>query len=96
MRFLESAMRSRVLRRENAAELGLQAKFVVIFSVTIGTPKLASQRCHDFSIFFAGRPGGGPRANQASDRAEPEMQPAAELLPAVYAELPRLAAGVAG
>ena len=32
----------------------------------------------------------------ASDRSEPEMQPAAELLPVVYAELRRLAATMAG
>jgi RNA polymerase sigma factor (TIGR02999 family) len=35
-------------------------------------------------------------ADQASDMAEPEMLPAAELLPIVYAELRRLAAALAG
>ena len=35
-------------------------------------------------------------ADQRCDRAEPEMQPAAELLPVVYAELRRLAAALAG
>jgi RNA polymerase sigma factor (TIGR02999 family) len=35
-------------------------------------------------------------ADQGSDRAEHGMQPAAELLPAVYAELRRLAAAMAG
>ena len=38
MRFLESARRRRVSRRENAVELGPQTKFVVFFSVAIGTP----------------------------------------------------------
>jgi hypothetical protein len=35
-------------------------------------------------------------ADQASDRAGLKMQPAAELLPVVYAELRRLAASLAG
>ena len=35
-------------------------------------------------------------AELGSDRAEPEMQPAADLLPVVYAELRRLAAAMAG
>ena len=35
-------------------------------------------------------------AEQGSDRAGPEMQPAADLLPVVYAELRRLAAAMAG
>jgi RNA polymerase sigma factor (TIGR02999 family) len=35
-------------------------------------------------------------ADQGSDRAEPGMQPAAELVPVVYAELRRLAATMAG
>jgi RNA polymerase sigma factor (TIGR02999 family) len=35
-------------------------------------------------------------ADQGSDRAEPEIQPAAELLPVVYAELRRLAAALTG
>src|SRR5215510_1527798 len=35
-------------------------------------------------------------AEQGSDGSLPEMQPAAELLPAVYAELRRLAAALAG
>jgi hypothetical protein len=37
MRFLESASRRRVSRRENAAELGLRAKFVVYYSVAIAS-----------------------------------------------------------
>ena len=40
MRFLDSAHRRRVSRRENAVELGLRAKFVVFFSVAIGSPDL--------------------------------------------------------
>ena len=35
-------------------------------------------------------------ADQSCDRAEPEMQPAAELLPVVYAELRRLAVVLSG
>jgi hypothetical protein len=35
-------------------------------------------------------------ADQGTDRPEPETQPAAELLPAVYAELRRLAAALSG
>src|SRR5262249_37540874 len=38
MRFLESALRRRVSRRENAAKLGPRAKFVGFFSVAIGSP----------------------------------------------------------
>ena len=38
MRFLDSAHRRRVSRRQNAVELGSQTKFVVFFSVAIGTP----------------------------------------------------------
>src|SRR5262245_54453059 len=39
MRFLDSAPRRRVSRRQNAVELGSQTKFVVFFSDAIGTPK---------------------------------------------------------
>jgi hypothetical protein len=37
MSFLDSAHRRRVSRREITVELGPQAKFVVLFSVAIGT-----------------------------------------------------------
>jgi RNA polymerase sigma factor (TIGR02999 family) len=49
-----------------------------------------------FSVFFAGRLAGTAMADQGRDRSELDMQPAAELLPAVYAELRRLAAALSG
>src|SRR5262249_34965438 len=52
--------------------------------------------CHEFQIFFRRSPGGKAMADQGSAGAAPEMQPAAELLPLVYAELRRLAAVLAG
>ena len=42
MRFLESAPRKRVSRRKKWAELGPRTKFVVFFSVTIGSPGTAA------------------------------------------------------
>jgi hypothetical protein len=38
MQYLESVHRRRVSRRENTVEAGVRAKFVVFFSVAIGTP----------------------------------------------------------
>jgi RNA polymerase sigma factor (TIGR02999 family) len=52
--------------------------------------------CHEFCLYSPGGPGGGAMAGQGSDIDEPERQPAAELLPVVYAELRRLAAALAG
>jgi RNA polymerase sigma factor (TIGR02999 family) len=57
---------------------------------------MAFRVCHDFSVFFAERAGGDAMADQGNDRAGLGMQPAAELLPVVYAELRRLAAALAG
>jgi RNA polymerase sigma factor (TIGR02999 family) len=54
------------------------------------------QNCQIFSVFFPARLRGGALTDQEKDRAGLEMQPAAELLPVVYAELRRLAAGLAG
>jgi RNA polymerase sigma factor (TIGR02999 family) len=50
-----------------------------------------------FSAFFAAdRPEGGAMAEQGSEGPAPERQPAAELLPVVYAELRRLAVALSG
>jgi RNA polymerase sigma factor (TIGR02999 family) len=52
--------------------------------------------CHDFRIFVRRATRRGAMADQGSDGAEREMQPAADLLPVVYAELRRLAGALTG
>ena len=61
-------------------------------------PKKARGGSHDFRFFFAGRPAEGQcdgRTGQRRVRAA-DIQSAAELLPAVYEELRRLAAALTG
>jgi RNA polymerase sigma factor (TIGR02999 family) len=58
--------------------------------------KSALEPPHEKQVFFAGPPEGNVMAEQRSGEPAPEMQPAAELLPVVYAELRRLAGAMAG
>src|SRR5438046_991129 len=50
-------------------------------------PIMASLDCQDFCLFFEPAIGCGAMAEQRSEKAEQQIQPAAELLPVVYVEL---------